>query len=551
MKDFTIKILPEQSNLSYAMEFIEDTLVKCQISGKDKSKSVLLAEEYLVELFKVTKENRDVIIRVRRFLGKTTITLMAESNAKIQEESLDTFWDFDHYEFAPNAEAAIRSMIINAYGDVLSHSYRHGINKIVITAGISNQKNLINVLFSMGLAVILCLFLRFTLPESICTTINDYVFMTIKTLFLNALKAIIAPVIFFSIAASVSSITDLSELGKIGARVMSFYLMTTIIATIVAYTAYNIINPGTFNELSYMISETQQAGAQDNVSILDTLIGIVPDNFFGAFVNSATLQLIFLGILVGAVVPLMGERTEKIASFISSANALFLKVASTITTCLPVAVFAFIGSMVLTMDFQLIMTLLSLFFCIFLGMISMMCFYLIIILFMTKSNPLVFLKNAIPAWLNAFALSSSNAAMPFTMDTCDKRLKISPKLYSFSIPLGATINMDGFVIVLTISTLFLAKVFGVELSGGNVGSLILTIVLLSFGAPGIPGVSTICMSVLLMQFHVPMEALALFIGIDAITDPLNTANNVFGDIVGSFCVAKRTGMMQDTDSSNT
>ena len=103
MKDFTIKILPEQSNLSYAMEFIEDTLVKCQISGKDKSKSVLLAEEYLVELFKVTKENRDVIIRVRKFLGKTTITLMAESNAKIQEESLDTFWDFDHYEFAPNA----------------------------------------------------------------------------------------------------------------------------------------------------------------------------------------------------------------------------------------------------------------------------------------------------------------------------------------------------------------------------------------------------------------------------------------------------------------
>ena len=139
MKDFTIKILPEQSNLSYAMEFIEDTLVECQISGKDKSKSVLLAEEYLVELFKVTKENRDVIIRVRRFLGKTTITLMAESNAKIQEESLDTFWDFDHYEFAPNAEAAIRSMIINAYGDVLSHNYRHGINKIVITAGISKK----------------------------------------------------------------------------------------------------------------------------------------------------------------------------------------------------------------------------------------------------------------------------------------------------------------------------------------------------------------------------------------------------------------------------
>ena len=550
MKNFTIRLSPEQANLTQAMEFIEHKLDECQINRKDKTKAVLLTEESLVELFKVTKENRDVVIHVKKFLGKTTITLTAESNTEIKGSSLDSLMDFDHYEFAPNAEAAIRSMIINANSDIINHSFRHGINKIVITAGISNQKNLINVLIAMCLAVIICLLLRFTLPEHINALINDYVFMTIKTLFLNALKAIIAPVIFFSIAASVSSITDLSELGKISVRVISFYLMTTIIATIVAFTAYNIINPGIFNQLSYMISETQQVGAQDTVSILDTLIGIVPDNFLGAFVNSATLQLIFLGILVGSVVPLMGERTEKIASFMSSANALFLKVASTITKCLPIAVFSFIGSMVMTMDFQLIKSLLSLFICILLGIITMMCFYLIIIFIATRTNPLDFLKNTIPAWLNAFALSSSNAAMPFTMDICDKRLKISPKLYSFSIPLGATINMDGFVIVLTISTLFLAKVFGVELSGGNIGSLIVTIILLSFGAPGIPGISTICMSILLMQFHIPMEALAIFIGIDAVTDPLNTANNVFGDIVGSFCVAKNTGLMQDADSEN-
>ncbi len=108
--------------------------------------------------------------------------------------------------------------------------------------------------------------------------------------------------------------------------------------------------------------------------------------------------------------------------------------------------------------------------------------------------------------------------------------------------------MDGFVIVLTISTLFLAKEFGIELSTGEIGSMIVTIILLSFGAPGIPGVSTICMSVLLFQFHIPMEALALFIGIDAVTDPLNTANNVFGDIVGTFCVGKRSGMMRQDDT---
>ncbi|SFG05887.1 dicarboxylate/amino acid:cation symporter [Oribacterium sp. WCC10] len=543
MKEFTIKVLPEQGNLTNAIEFIEKRLIECKTGSKDRAKAVLLAEEYLVELFKVTKENRSVIIRVKRFFGKTTVTLISESRNEVTAGTVNSILDLDCYESAPNAEAAIRSMIINANSDILRQSYRNGINKIVITAGISSQKNLMNVLFSMLLAVIVCSIMRFALSENICNAINDYVFMTIKTIFLNALKAVIAPLIFFSIAASVSSVTDLSELGKIGARVMGFYAMTTLAATIVAFTAYNIINPGTFNELSYMISETQQVGGQETVSILDTIIGIVPDNFIGAFVNSATLQLIFLGILVGGVVPLMGEKTEKITSFISAANDLFLRVASTITKCLPIAVFAFIGSMVMTMDFQLIMTLLSLFFCILLGMIVMLIFYLTVVFIMTGSNPFEFFKNAVPAWLNAFALSSSSAAMPFTMDTCDKKLNISPKLYSFSIPLGATINMDGFVVVLTISTLFLAKVFGVELSGGEIASLIVTIVLLSFGAPGIPGVSTICMSVLLMQFHVPMEALAIFIGIDAITDPLNTANNVFGDIVGTFCVGKRSGMM--------
>ncbi len=549
MKDFTIKVAPEQKNLTNAIEFIENKLNVCKTSGKDKTKAILLAEEHLVELFKVTKENRQVIIRVKRFLGKTTITLMAESTKEIIADTANTLIDLNYYESAPNAEAAIRSMIINANRDVLSQSYRNNVNKIVITAGVSNQKNLINVLLSMLLAVIISLFMRYTLPENICVLINDYVFITIKTLFLNALKAVIAPVIFFSIAASVSSITDLSELGKIGAKIITFYTMTTLAATILAFTSYNFINPGTFNELSYMLGEAQTGGEQKVVSILDTLIGIVPDNFLGAFVTSSTLQLIFLGILVGAVVPLMGEKSEKIASFMSSANALFLKVASTITKCLPVAVFAFIGSMVLTMDFHLISTLLSLFLCIFLGMLMMMVFYLTVIFIMTGSNPFEFFRNALPAWLNAFALSSSNAAMPFTIDTCDKKLKVSPKLYSFSIPLGATINMDGFVIVLTISALFLSKVFGVELSEGNIGSLIMTIVLLSFGAPGIPGVSTICMSVLLMQFNIPMEALAIFIGIDAVTDPLNTANNVFGDIVGTFCVGKRSGMMQPVSIS--
>lgn len=544
MNDFTAKFLPEDGKLAKMLEFIEEKLILCKINRKDITKAMILAEESLVELLKCIKEDKSIIIRIRKFLGKTSITIMGKSREEIRIEKFDLGIDYDSFESAPNAEAAIRSMIINANRDVFRQSFRNGTNKIEITAGVSNQKNLMQVLFSMLLAAVICGIMRAALPEHINSVVNDYVFMTVKTVFLNALKTVVAPLVFFSIAASIASITDLSEFGKIGVRVMMFYCMTTVVATLVALLSYNIVNPGTFDEFSYMINGAKAASDAQNVSILDTLIGIVPDNFFGAFVNSNTLQLIFLGILVGGVVPLMGEKTEKIASFLSNANELFLRVATLITKCMPIAVFSFIGSMVLTMDFGEIKSLLSLFICILLGMLIMMAFYLVTVMVTTGSNPVTFFKNVIPAWLNAFALSSSNASMPFTMDTCDKKLGISSKLYSFSIPLGATINMDGFVIVLTVAFMFLSKVFGVEMSVGDVGALILTVILLSFGCPGMPGASTICMSVLLMQFHIPMEALALFIGIDAITDPLNTANNVFGDIVGTFCVGKRNNMMQ-------
>ncbi len=544
MKDFNTRVQSNTENLTQAMTYIDEKLNECKLNKKDKAKALLLTEEYLVEFFKNVPKEDNIIIKIKKLLGKTTITIMGKSSVAIDTLNPEAQIQYDAYESAPNAEAAIRGMILNANRDILRQSYRNKTNKVVITAGVSGQKNLINVLFSMLCALVLCTIMRLSLPETITGAINTYLFMTIKTIFLNALKTVVAPLIFFSIAASVSSITDLSEFGKIGAKVMAFYATTTMVATIVALTAYNIINPGSFNELSYMIKGAEAAENHQMVSILDTLIDIVPSNFFGAFVNSSTLQLIFLGILIGGVVPVMGEKTEKIATFLSTANELFLTVATTITKCLPIAVFAFIGSMVLTLDVQVLKTLVSLFVCILLGMIFMLIFYLLAVLIVTRSNPIDFFQKAIPAWLNAFALSSSNAAMAFTMNTCDKKLRISPKLYSFSIPLGATINMDGFVIVLTIAFLFLSKVFGITLSTGEIVALIVTIILLSFGAPGMPGVSTICMSVLLLQFNVPMEALALFIGIDAITDPLNTANNVFGDIVGSYCVAKRNGMMQ-------
>ena len=153
------------------------------------------------------------------------------------------------------------------------------------------------------------------------------------------------------------------------------------------------------------------------------------------------------------------------------------------------------------------------------------------------------MKNTIGAWINAMVLQSSSACMSYNMDV-RKKMKISPKLFSFSIPLGATINMDGLTVVLVVSTLFLAKIFGVELESSDYITIIVMAIVLSVACPGVTGAGLVCMSLMLSQFAVPTEALAVFIGYYVISDPFFTANNILGDLAGTYTIAKRNNLME-------
>ena len=544
MRNHVRKLQPELSSLSEGMTFLEEALDSCGLPPRQKTKTLLLSEEYLVELIQNTVADQPVRIMVRKFFGRTTVHMTSRGSSPITGETLDTGVDLHAYDDSPNAEAAIRNMILRANSDVIRLSCRNGINKAVITAGESAQKSLIQVLTAMAAAIVICLLMRLFLPESFYTAVNDYVLASMKTLFLNALKMVVAPLIFFSIAGSVSSISDLRELGKMGGRIMLFYLSTTFLAVAVSFAVFCGLQPGQPGGMTAAVTEAAAMSETASVSILDTLLSIVPSNFFGAFVDSNTLQLIFLAVLIGVAVPQLGKRSAAVAGFLAAGDELFLHVAQMITKCLPAAVFAFIGSMVLTTEIQTLKSLLSLLLCILAGYAVIVALYLLIVLIMTRSTPLFFLKRAFPAWLNAFALSSSNAAIVNTMHVCDRNLRISPKLYSFSIPLGATVNMDGGTITVLTSLLFFAKLYGVTFTPGDLVALCLTVVLLSFGCPGIPGASVVIVSVLLNQFGIPADALGLFIGVVAILDPFSTANNVLGDAVGTYCVARRLGMMQ-------
>ena len=219
-------------------------------------------------------------------------------------------------------------------------------------------------------------------------------------------------------------------------------------------------------------------------------------------------------------------------------NELFLKVTSLIINFIPIAVFCSMMSMVITIGVKTMLSVLAMFGTVLVGYVVMTLLYYCLILVFGRLSPIPFAKKYAPSMLQVFSLSSSNASIPINMEACDKMLGIKRKIYSLSIPLGATLNMSGSCIHLAIFALALAKAYGVQISGSILISIIISIVVLSMGAPGIPGSGLICLSVLIAQIGIPIEAIGLVMGIDPICSMFRTMINCLGDVAVSTIIAK-------------
>ena len=533
---------PDLKNLSETVEKVEDTLKGYNIKQKEVSKAVLLTEEMLVILAHNTDEGEKITVKIK----KSYIEL-ASKGTEIKSKAVDNMGiDLSAAEIHPDAENAIRNMLITANKERFYSKYSNGINHIKIYVGEKTQKALMVTLYSFLIAIVAGSLMRLFVPQNINSLLDEYIFDSVKTLFLNALNMIIGPLVFFSLASCVSTIKDLRELGKLGGKVMGFYVFTTAVAVGMGFLMFHLFNPGTFGE--FVGIQTEEVTTEvTSISFKDTILGIVPSNIIDAFATSNTLQIIFLAIIVGVAAGMLGKYSDSVAEVLAKANALVLKIASLITWFLPAMIFSSMVSMIITADFSTFKSMFSVAIAMFAANFGMVVAYMLIVLIFAKTNPIAFIRKTFSAFINAFALSSSNAAMAHTMDVCDKKLGVSPKVYSFSIPLGATINMDGTSVVLTLTVLFFAKTFGITLTPSDYVSMIFTVIVLSMGCPGIPGAGMVCASVLLRQFGIPLDALAMIVGLYSVIDPLTTADNVMGDMTGTYVIAKRSGLVRKTD----
>ena len=424
----------------------------------------------------------------------------------------------------------------------LKYQHRYGRNIVHLTVE-HHTKSLYLTLGALIAAILLGIIMSAALPGKWNTALDLNLLTPVKTLYMNALKMIAAPVVFFSIISCISQLGSPSEFGRIGGKILALYLITSIIAAVLGIIVFGIFRPGDPALASSFIGAEVSVPTQSlNLSLKDIIVGIVPTNFIGPFIEGNMLQLLFEAILCGIAAGLIGERSRVLKELFEACNELFLRITGIIMKVTPLAVFCSILSLVLKTGISSLLSLLGIMGTFLFGLVCMMLVYFLI-LFLVKLNPLSFFKKYFPVMLEVFSIASSNAAIPINMDACRDRLGVSPKIYRMSIPLGATLNMDGTCILLGVQTLALAKICGVSASAGMLVSLAATIVILSLGAPGVPGSGVILTSFLLTQLNVPVESVTLVIGIGPIIGMFICMSNCLGDAVVTTVVAKNEGQI--------
>lgn len=355
-------------------------------------------------------------------------------------------------------------------------------------------------------------------------------------IFIRSLKMIVVPVVFTSLVLGISNIKDIKKLGRIGIKTFIFYTCTTIIAITLALIIANIIKPGVNLNLKFDSKFT----TTEIPTLIDTIINIVPDNPIKSMVEGNMLQLIVFSLLFGIAISLLSNNSKTIIAFFETLNEIILIILHIIIKISPIGVFCLISKVFANQGLDAFIPLIKYFICILiLLLIQLFGTYYVIIRYLAKLNPIVFYKKIKDIMIFTFSTASSNASIPITLDTCTNKLGIQKTIASFTIPLGATINMDGTSIMQTVATIFIAQAYNIDIGITEYLIIILTATLASIGTAGIPSVGLITLIMILQQVNLPIEGIGLIIGIDRILDMCRTTVNVTGDVAITTLIAKQ------------
>ncbi len=383
------------------------------------------------------------------------------------------------------------------------------------------------------------------------TVLLDGIFKLFGTGFLNAIKLVVVPLVFVSIVYATASLDDLKKVGRIGGKTFVFYTLTTAIAIILALGIGALLKPGIGVDLALLkANEVATTPAATSVNFIDTLLNMIPTNIFAAFSEGNILGIIFFAILLGLSITMVGEKGKPLLVIFESGNEVLLKLVQVIMKFAPYGVFALLSTTFANFGFAALVPLIKYVLTVFLGLaLQLFVVYMGMLFFIGKLPPIKFLKKFVPIFNICLSTSSSSAALPTALEHSESAFGVSKKVSSFTLPLGATINMDGTAIMQGVSVMFIAQIYGIHLGLNDYIMVILSAVLASIGTAGVPGVGMIMLTMVLASVNLPLEGIALIMGVDRIIDMFRTAVNVAGDNVCTLLIAKSEGEL-DIDTYN-
>jgi len=374
-------------------------------------------------------------------------------------------------------------------------------------------------------------------------------------LFLRLIRMVVVPLVFASLLVGTASLGDPKKLGRIGMKTIGLYLVTTALAITLGLIIANSVKPG-----SRLPAETQQelmtayqeqaAGAEASLrqrpGTIDTLLEVVPTNPAESLAGGDMLQIIFFAMFFGVALTLVKDRAraDQIIGFFDGVTDAMIVVVHIVMELAPYGVFALIAAVIAIYGVQVLLSLLIYSACVLVGLaLHMVLVYGTAVFVLGGMSPVFFFRGIREAQAIAFATSTSSGTLPVTMECAEKNLGVAEEISSFVLPLGSTVNMDGTALYQGVATVFIAQVFGIDLSIGQQLTIVLMATLASIGAAGVPGVGVITLAMVLETLGLPLEGIALILGVDRFLDMARTTINVTGDSAVAVIVARSEGLL--------
>ncbi len=406
--------------------------------------------------------------------------------------------------------------------------------------GLSTQ-----IFISLLIGALFGVVIHYWVPSSYIkdTVIVEGVLYVVGQGFIRLMQMLVVPLVFCSLICGSMAIGDTKTLGKVGVKTIGFYLVTTALAVCVALGSALLINPGRGLDMD-AVQKGTVSSTTEATSLVDTLLNIIPKNPVQSMANGDMLPIIVFALFVGIMLAKLGTRGSVVANFFSQFNDVMMEMTMAIMKVAPIGVFCLIARTFATVGFSAFAPMLK-----YMGNVTLalaiqcLVVYQILLFVFTRLNPFKFIKKFLPVMGFAFSTATSNATIPMSIDTLSKKMGVSKQISSFTIPLGATINMDGTSIMQGVAVVFIAQAYGIPLTMGNLATVVVTATLASIGTAGVPSVGLVTLAMVLNSVGLPTEGIALIMGIDRILDMIRTAVNITGDAVCTTIVCHQEGSL--------